>query len=107
MGCICRGLDIWSTKPILDEHNAHLYVNHVEEKFLSHLHCMVFGDLFGGMGALIIQTVPLSHQFIIFAHSNHVWEKGHLVHFGVAIVSFFKPLISIFDNFHTPQTRTP
>jgi hypothetical protein len=73
MGCIRRSLYIRSTKSILDEQEARLSVNHVEEKFLSHLHCMVFGNIWGH-GALSIQAVPLSHQFIIFAYSNHFWE---------------------------------
>jgi hypothetical protein len=58
MGCISCRLDIRSSESILD-HQTRLYVHNLEEKFLSHLHCMVFGDLWGH-GALSIQAVPLS-----------------------------------------------
>lgn len=107
MGCVCRGFDIRSTKPILDEHE---HVNHVGGKVLiaSTLHGV--WDFLGVVGLSAFKPF-VCHIYLLSCAFKSLLGVRQLVHFGVAFVpdfsnhSFSVFLISI--TFIPPSNETP
>ena len=106
MGCICRGLYIRSTKPLLDEYDTRPYVNHVEEKFLSHLHCMVFGDFWGHWGSQHSSRSFVTSVYYLLRIQITFGSGDSLYIFGVVfIVPFRIAHFPLFDNSSYPTSN--